>query len=66
MEKLFRQYLKWVIGHPWIVVLVVALLTGAAVSWLVVFRPLKLDKLLCREAVVGRGDGKRMGQKRKA
>ncbi|MBW2278097.1 MAG: hypothetical protein JRF63_11420, partial [Deltaproteobacteria bacterium] len=43
MENLFRRYLRWVIAHPWTVVLLVAALTAAAISWLVVFRPLKLD-----------------------
>jgi len=43
MEKIFRRYLRWVIGHPWTVVLLVALVTAAATTWLVVFRPLALD-----------------------
>jgi predicted RND superfamily exporter protein len=43
MEKLLRSYLKTVIAHPVAVVLIIGLITAAAATWLVVFKPLRLD-----------------------
>jgi predicted RND superfamily exporter protein len=43
MEKLLRKYLNVVIAHPWAIALAAALITAAAATWLIAFRPLKLD-----------------------
>jgi len=43
MERFFRTYLTFVITHPWLIAVVAVLVTAVATTWMIAFRPLRLD-----------------------